>query len=141
MALLAGCDDDGGDGSDEDADTSSDDGSTTMVPEVDYLTEIQPLWNAQCTCHLMGPSGTMVAPTMTLNEAVSWQQLIGTPSMAVPSLARVQPGKPDESYLWHKINDTHLEVGGTGTEMPPGLMLDAATIQTIENWILGGAMP
>ena len=136
--VVPGCDDDSGDGEEES--TSTDEGSTTMVPEVDYVTQIQPIWN-QCTCHLMGPSGTMVAPTMTLNEEVSWQQLIGTPSTAVPSMARIQPGKPAESYLWHKINDTHTTVGGTGTEMPPGALLEPATIQTIEDWILGGAMP
>jgi hypothetical protein len=125
------------------AGTSSSGGedSTTMIPVVDYATQIQPIWNSQCTCHLQGMSGTMVAPTLTLNMQVSYDELVGTPSMAMPGLARIEPSDPDASYLWHKLHDTQLDVGGTGTEMPPGITLPEADVQLIEDWIRGGALP
>jgi hypothetical protein len=125
--------------SSEGADTSS--SSTGAVVEVDYETQIQPIWNGQCTCHLQGPSGTMTAPTLTLNPDISHGQLVSTPSTAVPTMARIEPGDPDASYLWHKTHATHLEVGGDGTEMPPGLVLSASDMQLVEDWIVGGALP
>lgn len=144
--MFVACGDPGGDGDDDAAETSStggEDDSTTMVPVVDYATEIQPIWNFQCTCHLMGMSGTMVAPTLTLNMEVSYGELVGKQVMSVDGLAmdRIAPFEPDASYLWHKIHDTQLEVGGNGTEMPPGATLPESDVQLIEDWIRGGALP
>jgi hypothetical protein len=148
--LVTACGDASGDDDDTSADTSesgstsegdSTSGSTTGVAEVDYETQIQPIWNGQCTCHLQGPSGTMTAPTLTLNPDISHGQLVSTPSTAVPTMARIEPGDPDASYLWHKTHATHLEVGGDGTEMPPGLVLSASDMQLVEDWIVGGALP
>ena len=142
MISLSSCgDSSGADDEDETSASSSGDESTTMIPVVDYATQIQPIWNFQCTCHLQGMSGTMVAPTLTLNMQVSYDELVGMPSMAVPGLDRIQPADPDASYLWHKIHDTQLDVGGNGTEMPPGAVLPEADVQLIEDWIRGGALP
>lgn len=146
MLIATACEEAAG-GDDTSADTSSSEGtssagdSSTGVALVDYEAQIQPIWNAQCTCHLMGPSGTMQAPTMTLNPDISHGELVGTPSTAVPTMARIEPGDPDASYLWHKTHGTHLEVGGDGTEMPPGLVVPEADLQRIEDWIVGGALP
>jgi hypothetical protein len=112
-----------------------------MIADVDYATMIQPVFNTTCTCHLQGPSGTMVATTLTLNMDVSYGQLVGTPSTELPSMARIEPGDLEASYLWHKINATQLDVGGSGTEMPQGLPRDEALIELFHDWILGGAMP
>ncbi len=138
--LLAACGDSSGE-SESESESGSGSASTGDVPVVDYATQIQPIWNAWCTCHLQGGSGTMVAPTLTLNMEFSHQELVGTPSMAVPTMARIEPGEPDASYLWHKTHDTHLDVGGNGTEMPPGQVLSAADLQLVEDWIRGGALP
>ena len=125
-----------------DEDTSDDsESSTGDVQPVDYVTQIQPIWNAWCTCHLQGMSGTMEATTLTLNAEFSHDELVGTPSMAVPTMARIEPGDPDASYLWHKTHDTHESVGGDGTEMPPGQMLPQSDLELIEHWIRGGALP
>lgn len=137
LALCAGCDDAPAD----DDESSESDASTTDVPTVDYTTQIQPIWNAWCTCHLQGPSGEMEATTLTLNQEFSHDELVGRASTAVPGLARIEPGDPDASYLWHKIHDTHVEVGGSGTEMPPGQVLADADMDLIEHWIRGGALP
>jgi hypothetical protein len=136
--LLGAACDDAPEGEDSSGES---DASTTDVPEVDYATQIQPIWNARCTCHLQGMSGTMEATTLTLNPEFSHDELVGTPAVAVPTMARIEPGDPDASYLWHKIHDTQLGVGGGGTEMPPGETLAPADVELIEHWIRGGALP
>jgi hypothetical protein len=157
VVLLAAACDDGGDDpatddtgestSADDATTTNDGGSssadtsTTAPVVVDYAGELQPLWNTQCTCHLQGASGTMVAPTLTLNEEVSYAELVGTPSMAVPAMSRVTAADLEASYLWHKIGGTHLDVGGTGTQMPPTGPLSPDDIALVQAWIEGGALP
>ena len=55
---------------------------------------------------------------------------------------RIEPGDPANSYLWHKFNNSHLSVGGTGSRMPKGGQpLGAADLALIEQWILDGANP
>lgn len=124
--------------------TSSDDteGSSgaTGAPAVDYAGEIQPIWDAACTCHLQGPSGTMTATTLTLNADVSYAELVGTPATQA-DLARVAPSDLQGSYLWHKLQGTHREVGGSGTAMPQIGTLSDEELASIEAWIAGGALP
>jgi cytochrome c553 len=112
----------------------------TGAPAVDYAGEIQPIWDAACTCHLQGPSGTMTATTLTLNADVSHAELVGTPATQA-DLPRVAPGDPEGSYLWHKLQGTHREVGGSGTPMPQIGTLSEEELASIEAWIAGGAAP
>lgn len=114
-------------------------GSSTGVPAVVYEDDIQPIWNASCTCHLMGPSGDMTAPLLTLNPGMSHAQLVGVAAEQA-ELARVEPNAPEESYLWLKLNDIHTEVG-EGTVMPQGGMLDDGQLELVDAWIRGGAVP
>jgi hypothetical protein len=83
----------------------------------------------------------MTAPYLTLNAGVGLAELVNVDSMQLPSMKRVAPGDPQNSYLVHKLRDTHLDVGGQlGTDpMPPLMALDDSDIQTIEAWITGGA--
>ena len=127
--------DSGGDSGSEAAESSS------GAIEVDYLADIQPVWEGNCLCHVMNPSGVMTAEVLTLNADVSYEQLVGAASEQVPELDRVQPGSLEDSYLWRKIEGTHEDVGGSGTAMPPGLELDEADLMVLEAWILGGAEP
>jgi hypothetical protein len=149
FVALAGCPAD--DGS-SDAETTGDpttggttdasDGSSSsgMLPDVDYEMDIQPLMNANCTCHLQGASGTMTAPFMTLNPGISHGEIVGVASMQ-SDLVRVAPGDLEASYLWHKLEGTHLDVGGMGTAMPPTTPLQAADRELVRAWILQGALP
>ena len=52
---------------------------------------------------------------------------------------RVEPNAASQSYLWHKIMDSHTLVGGTGAAMPSGGFLPDDDVQKITNWINGGA--
>ena len=106
-----------------------------------FAADIQPLLDESCLCHMEGSSGTMVAPTLTLNADSAFAELVDTPSTQLPSVARVTPGDPDASYLWRKIENTHLDAGGSGTVMPPTGQLSAGKRDTIETWIADGALP
>ena len=68
--------------------------------------------------------------------------IVNVASNAVPAMNRITPNDPSQSYLWHKINGTHISVGGFGAQMPPiGGPLPPATIQMITDWINQGANP
>jgi hypothetical protein len=155
--LVSGCGGDDGMEMAADASTSadpstglsSDDSSTAIdgssssgepLPEVDYETDIQPLFNANCTCHLQGASGMMTAPFMTLNPGMSHAQLVGVAAEQT-DLDRVTPNDLEASYLWHKLQGTHMDVGGTGTRMPATGPLPDEELELVRAWILQGALP
>lgn len=53
---------------------------------------------------------------------------------------QVKPGSVEDSYLYHKLVDTHLSVGGEGASMPYQRdLLESADIEIIRGWILQGA--
>jgi hypothetical protein len=85
-------------------------------------------------CHAGGsaPEG------LHLDAGNAYGMLVNTPSNEVPSLMRVKPGDPDNSYMVQKI-EGHAAVGA---RMPfGGPYLDDATIATIRQWITDGANP
>ena len=123
-------------GETEDGDESS---TGTPLPAVSYADDVQPLWNVGCTCHLMGSSGTMTAPFLTLNPDVSYGELVGVASEQA-DLPRVTAGTLEESYVWLKMTDAHLEVG-EGTVMPQGGILPEEQLDIVRAWILQGAEP
>lgn len=51
----------------------------------------------------------------------------------------VVPGKPSDSYLIHKLEGTHLKVGGMGASMPFSagvlLKLEEKDLALIHRWI------
>ncbi len=89
-------------------------------------------------CHIGGgaPEG------LRLDAADSYNLLVGVPSTEVPSLDRVKPGDPDNSYIIQKL-EGHAAVGA---QMPFGCpttqpCLTATTIAFIRQWISNGAPP
>ena len=105
---------------------------------VSYKTQIQPLLNAQCVfCHVTGAENG----GLNLGGKAAYKSLVDAPSTE-SKLLRVAPGKPDESYLMHKLKGTHLSVGGSGDPMPktdPPRLLEAAQIEMFRKWIAQGA--
>jgi len=114
-------------------------GTTTGAGAVDYAMDIQPIWDTKCVagCHTPGGAASM-GPV--LGADVSYANLVDkqSPTVAMPLVA---PGDPDGSYLWHKLNGTQADVGGSGAPMPIGVALDADTLALIEQWITDGAKP
>ena len=106
--------------------------------QVDYATQIQPIWNANCTgmaCH----DATQSAEGLNLTAAASRAELIGVASSQCSANKRVDPGFPERSYVVIKLQGG----GGTcivGTKMPKATMgLPAAQIQLVRDWIYNGA--
>jgi methionine-rich copper-binding protein CopC len=87
-----------------------------------------------CTrCHI----GASAPEGLRLDAADSYNLLVGVPSAEVPSVLRVMPGDPDESYLVLKLQGSAGIVGG---QMPlGGPYLPQSTIDAIRQWITNGA--
>lgn len=86
-----------------------------------------------CTqCH----AGAAAPLGLRLDEASAYAMLVNAPSVEVPSLNRVTPGDPNNSYLIQKL-EGRAAVGG---QMPLGQPpLPASTINVIRQWIANGA--
>ena len=84
-------------------------------------------------CHAGGaaPQG------LRLDAANSYSNLVGVPSREEPSILRVNPGNPANSYIVQKIEGT----AAVGAQMPfGGPPLPPATIAVIRQWISDGAL-
>lgn len=105
---------------------------------VSFSTSIEPLLNNICSgCH-NGIGGSLPG-SMNLSTGNSYSSLMGVASDELPSMDRVEPNFPTLSYFLHKLNGTHISVGGSGTQMPPSAPLSAGDRQNIEDWIDAGA--
>ena len=97
----------------------------------------QNIFNLDCAlsgCH----AGTTPQQGQNLSEGQSFNNIVNVPSMEVPSLFRVNPGNPNESYLFLKITGAPLIVG---SQMPLGRpTLSAEKIEIIRQWIENGAL-
>ena len=91
---------------------------------------------AAAGCHT-GPTSGSLPSGMDLSDAdATFASVVGVVSIQVPSLSRVEPGDPDNSYLVQKIEGTAAQ----GSRMPlGGGPLDQATIDDIRQWISDGA--
>lgn len=90
------------------------------------------------TCATSGCHAGAGAPQgLRLDAASSFGLLVNVASMEVPSLLRVEPGDPDDSYLIQKLEGT----AAVGERMPlGGPPLEQAAIDVIRQWILDGAI-
>lgn len=93
--------------------------------------DIEPILTASCgTCHIQGMSGNF-------SMANGRDSIVNVPSNQ-SNLPYVTPGDPSMSYLFRKVEGTHMAVG-SGSVMPLGGMLPPADIAAISAWIAGGA--
>jgi outer membrane protein assembly factor BamB len=70
----------------------------------------------------------------------AYDNLVNVPSVDIPAMDRVEPFDSQASYLMHKLDGTHLLVGGSGGQMPPGSPLSALDRNGIRAWINAGAV-
>jgi hypothetical protein len=114
-------------------------GSPTLPLSADFESIQENIFTPICSvCHAGGgaPEG------LRLDAANSYNLLVGVPSTEVPSLLRVNPGDPDNSYIIQKL-EGHQAVG---MQMPFGCpntqpCLTTSTIAFIRQWITNGAPP
>ena len=84
-------------------------------------------------CH----SGASAPEGLMLDAAHSYNLIVGVKSSEVPTLDRIQPGQPDQSYLVLKIEGA---AGIVGSQMPlHETPLPQTTIDAIRQWITNGA--
>jgi hypothetical protein len=133
-ATLAGC---AGNGDGLDANgrpISASPGGGTVPLTADFASIQANVFTPICSpCH----SGASAPEGLMLDAAHSYNLLVGIPSVEVPSLNRVKPGDPANSYIVLKIQGSAGIVGG---QMPLNeTPLPQATINVIRQWITNGA--
>jgi len=89
-------------------------------------------------CAFSGCHGSVPSENMSLLPDDIAASIIDVQSNQRPSLKRIDPNNPDESYLLQKVSGT-----GAKAQMPPlgGTPLSAAQIQLIVDWVNAGAPP
>lgn len=107
-------------------------------PDADLFKQVQGVFSS-CTfsggCH--GSDNPQAG--LRLSSGAAFANLVAVRSMEVPSIFRVNPGKPEESYLLQKIERVNPPIGG---QMPlGGPPLPQEQIESIRRWIAAGAPP
>ncbi len=90
------------------------------------------------TCSIAGcHDASTVSAGLKLTPADAFAELVNIQSTEEPSLKRVEPGDPENSYLWWKIRPGGP---GNGTQrMPASGSLSDDQIELIRLWIEQGA--
>lgn len=103
---------------------------------VSFSKDLLPVFQRNClACHVTGEEQGNLA----LMPGKAYASLVGVPAL-YGSLARVEPGAPERSYLMRKLEGTHLDVGGRGTRMPMGFPpLEPQVLDSLKAWISAGA--
>jgi hypothetical protein len=98
------------------------------VPQVDFNSEIQPIFDNNCIqCH-GGPS-----PIAFMDLTQGYTELVGIPSFQIPGFNRIEPGEPSLSYIFFKINcGNQLSGDRMPREAPPLSLTDQALLR---DWI------
>ena len=130
---VTGDDDDSGDDDDDDSVGDDDDSVGTPTFSDVYTTII----STNCSCHSGGSHSTGFA--FNGSQQTAYDVLVGVASSELPAMNRIEAGDSTESYLQHKIDGTHLDVGGSGGQMPLGGSLSEAQRDLVRDWIDAGA--
>jgi len=106
----------------------------SSIPEttqIDYESQIQPIFDGCTGCH--GQSGSA---NLDLRPGEAYDNLIGVDSLTNPGFLRVEPFEPETSIL---LTATNCETpNGPGFQMP-GTNSDQRAL--IRDWIAQGALP
>lgn len=130
----------------DDSSGTSTDTSTTGGPPPPtgfFHTDIQPIFDEHCVMGCHEPGGQW--GTFLDLSGDAYARIVGAASPQFMDLDFIEPGDPNASYLWHKINGTQVAAGGSGVMMPsprPGMeatIVRPEQFSALEAWILAGA--
>jgi len=111
------------------------------VPEgetVSYARHLEPLVIAHCHgCHETGNAKAK----LVVDEGIGYERLVGPSSVQVPHMALVEPGEPDRSYLWLKLQHRSEEGQGMPRTLTGSKKLRPAELELYRRWIEEGAKP
>jgi len=111
--------------------------ANTAHAEVSFKMDLVPALKKNCAiCHLTGQE----AGNLALHPRAAYKSLTAKQSIEAKNMLLVSPGKAEDSYLIHKLQGTHLDVGGTGNRMPFGnASLPPEIINDFVQWVNEGA--
>lgn len=115
--------------------------ATTIGCGSSYEKNVEPTFVRSCAaveCHSGDPADES---GLDLSLGNGFGSIVGQPSLQ-SDLMLIEPGDPDASYLWHKLNDTHGDFDNSDAPtdpMPPVGGLNVSELSTIEKWIVDGA--
>jgi hypothetical protein len=95
--------------------------------------DVQPIFSGSCAlggCHGSSP----YAGNLNLTAGSSYGAAVGVASSIQPTISRVEPGEPSESFLYLAIT------GGASIAMPPGGSVPTSSIEKVGTWITQGAL-
>jgi len=108
--------------------------------EVTLSQDVQPIFTGNCAftgCH----AGSSPEEGMSLGEGQTFSNVVNVAARQLLTMNRVTPNQPDNSYLVHKVQGTHLAAGGSGSQMPLDRSpLSQSDIDLIRAWIQAGAL-
>jgi mono/diheme cytochrome c family protein len=110
--------------------------ASTPPPAAPTLTQLKSTAFSVCGgCHTGG--GSSLPASMDLTPAHIYASIAGVASVEQPTLMRVKPGDPNNSYVVLKLEGA---AGISGARMPfGGPYLDQATIDQVRAWVTAGA--
>ena len=107
-------------------------GHTTVPITEDGFAGVQAILAASCIgCH----GGSF--PPLDGDICVD---VVGVFSQQSSNMTMIEAGSYEESYLYHKLVNSHTDVGGVGNQMPLGGSLTASEIEVFSEWINDGAL-
>ena len=66
--------------------------------------------------------------------------VVDVSSQQAPDMLMIAAGSAEDSYLYHKLTNSHTDKGGSGSQMPLGGSLSAEEIDIVAAWIDDGAV-
>ena len=66
--------------------------------------------------------------------------VVDVSSQQASGMFMIQSGSSQDSYLYHKLVNSHTDFGGAGNQMPLGGSLSAEEIEIVAVWIDEGAL-
>ena len=119
-------------------------GCGARVPEVpieesvSYSAHLEPLVVAHClSCH----ESEEAKAKLVLDSGLGYERLVGPRSIQEPEMALVEPGDPERSYLWLKLQHMTEEGKGMPRTVTGSKKLRESELELYKRWIEGGAKP
>ncbi len=146
LAWIGGADFPGGDGGEETSDpttgaASTDSGESETGPgaEPTFADVVSKVITPTCFCHNAAPNDAANGG-LSMMAGMEYASIVGVKSNQLATMNLVTASDPDNSYLYLKVINKHLDAGGSGDVMPLGAMLSADKALIIEEWIAAGAL-